>query len=101
VVSKFGCRISFSQAFKRHLLDFLDYSFFGLVAVVTIKNTPDHQRIGDLWAKTIVIGSEDVECQSCKAQLTISADEVIEGEFVCPACKMVNRRPGKAVIKQS
>ena len=28
---------------------------FGLIGVITIKNTEKHQRLGDLWAKTIVV----------------------------------------------
>ena len=36
----------------------IDFFFFGIVAFITIKNTPDHQRLGDLLAKTIVIGGE-------------------------------------------
>lgn len=43
------------QSIKRHLLDPIDMFFFGLVAVIAIKNTPKHQRLGDLWAKTIVV----------------------------------------------
>jgi len=90
VVSTSGNKASFGQTLKRHVLDFIDVSFFGLTAVIVIKNTPAHQRIGDLWAKTIVIGSEDAVCQQCKAQLTISADEVVKGEFVCPTCQTTN-----------
>ena len=29
--------------------------FFGLVGIITIKNTDKNQRVGDLWAKTIVV----------------------------------------------
>lgn len=48
-------KLTFSESFKRHLLDPIDMFFFGLVAIITIKNTEMNQRIGDLWAKTIVI----------------------------------------------
>lgn len=48
-------QLTFSQSFKRHLLDPLDMFPFGLIAVITIKNTEKHQRLGDLWAKTIVV----------------------------------------------
>ncbi|WP_458626458.1 RDD family protein [Winogradskyella sp. PC D3.3] len=48
-------KLTFGESFKRHLLDPIDMFFFGLVGIVTIKNTDLNQRVGDLWAKTIVI----------------------------------------------
>jgi len=48
-------KLSIGQSFKRHLLDPIDMFFFGLVGIITIKNTERNQRVGDLWAKTIVI----------------------------------------------
>ena len=48
-------KLTFGQSFKRHLLDPIDMFFFGLVGIITIKNTDKNQRVGDLWAKTIVI----------------------------------------------
>ena len=48
-------KLSFGQSFKRHLLDPIDMFFFGLPGIITIKNTDKNQRIGDLWAKTIVV----------------------------------------------
>jgi len=47
--------LTFGQSFKRHLLDPIDMFFFGLVGIIVIKNTEKNQRIGDLWAKTIVV----------------------------------------------
>ena len=46
---------TFVQSLKRHLLDPIDMFFFGLVGILTIKNSPLHQRVGDMWAKTIVV----------------------------------------------
>ncbi len=43
------------QSLKRHLLDVPDMLFFGLIAIVLIKNTPKKQRLGDIVAKTLVI----------------------------------------------
>lgn len=43
------------QSVKRHLLDMIDMFPFGLVGILTMKNTPKKQRLGDLWAKTIVV----------------------------------------------
>ena len=48
-------RITFNQSLKRHLLDFIDFSFAGIVAIISISNSKEHQRLGDLWAKTIVV----------------------------------------------
>ncbi len=47
--------LTFGQSLKRHLLDPIDMFFFGLPGIITVKNTDKHQRIGDLWAGTIVI----------------------------------------------
>lgn len=43
------------QSFKRHLLDFPDMCCAGLVGIIAIMNTEKKQRLGDLWAKTIVV----------------------------------------------
>lgn len=51
-------KISFNQSLKRHLLDIIDLFFFGLVAYLVIKSNPKHQRLGDIWAKTIVVDSK-------------------------------------------
>lgn len=48
-------RLTFSQSLKRHLLDPIDMFPFGIIAYLTIKNTENNQRLGDLWAKTTVI----------------------------------------------
>jgi uncharacterized RDD family membrane protein YckC len=50
-----GTKPTFTQSLKRHLVDVIDMFFFGLVAYLIIKNTPLKQRLGDLWAKTIVV----------------------------------------------
>lgn len=47
--------LNFSQSLKRHLLDLLDMFPFGLIGLITIKNTEKNQRLGDIWAKTTVI----------------------------------------------
>ena len=86
VVTKTGNPISFGQAFQGHVVDMIDFFFFGIVAFITIKNTPDHQRLGDLLAKTIVIGGESISCPNCREQLTLSPDEIIKREFLYPSC---------------
>jgi uncharacterized RDD family membrane protein YckC len=66
VVSLTGKRNSFLQAFKKRLLDAIDiFATFGLVAYITVKNSDRNQRVGDIWAKTIVVGGESVNCKHC------------------------------------
>jgi uncharacterized RDD family membrane protein YckC len=49
-------KISFSQSIKRHLFDSIEmFMFFGLITIIVIKNSDKNQRLGDIWAKTIVI----------------------------------------------
>jgi uncharacterized RDD family membrane protein YckC len=48
-------KLTFGESLKRHLLDPIDMFFFGLVGIITIKNTDKNQRVGDIWAKTIVV----------------------------------------------
>ncbi len=48
-------KLNFGESFKRHLLDPIDMFFFGLIAIVTIKNTDKNQRLGDIWGNTIVV----------------------------------------------
>lgn len=48
-------KITFKQSFLRHILDIIDMFFFGLVAIIIIKNSSENQRLGDLLAKTKVI----------------------------------------------
>ncbi|MEH6658221.1 RDD family protein [Leeuwenhoekiella marinoflava] len=50
-----------SESLKRHLLDPADMFLFGLVGIITIKNTDKHQRVGDIWAKTIVVPVKSFE----------------------------------------
>lgn len=53
-------KLTFLESFKRHLLDPIDFCFFGIVAIITIKNTSKNQRVGDLWAKTIVVSNKTI-----------------------------------------
>ena len=48
-------KLNFGESFKRHLLDPVDMFFFGLIGIITIKNSEKNQRLGDIWAKTIVV----------------------------------------------
>ena len=53
--------IDFIDAFKRHLLDPFDFFMFAIPAIIAINNTDRKQRLGDLWAKTIVVDLTDNE----------------------------------------
>jgi len=91
VVTENGNPISFWQSIKRRLLDMVDFTFFGIVALVTVSNTPRHQRVGDLWAKTLVIGGDSFRCRNCYQEATLSNEEIIKGEFECPFCHAANK----------
>ncbi len=53
--------ISLAQALKRHLLDPIDFLFYGIPAIIAIKNSDKHQRIGDMWAQTFIVDMTDPE----------------------------------------
>ena len=53
-------KLTFWESFKRHLLDPIDMFFFGLIGIVTIKNTDKNQRLGDIWGNTIVVRCENM-----------------------------------------
>ncbi len=47
--------INFKQSFLRHIVDLLDMMFFGIIAIIILKNSKESQRLGDLLAKTKVV----------------------------------------------
>ena len=54
--------IDIGHSFKRRILDMIDFMFFGVPAFIAIRNNEKNQRIGDMYAKTIVINDEyDIE----------------------------------------
>ena len=57
VVSMNGENADYFQIIKRRLADPVDLFIFGLPAYLTVKNSPNAQRIGDIWGKTKVISS--------------------------------------------
>lgn len=61
VVNINGKEIGLTQALKRHLCDWAELSLFGIPAIIVIKTTEKHQRLGDLWANTVVIDLKDLE----------------------------------------
>ena len=54
-------KLTFVQSLKRHLLDPIDLFFFGLIGIITIKNTDKNQRLGDIWANTIVVKTSELK----------------------------------------
>jgi len=51
----FGVAVSF----RRHLLDFIDFFLFGIVAILLVKTTDDHKRLGDRFAHSHVVLDKD------------------------------------------
>lgn len=60
VVKTTGEKIGFIDAFKRRLCDPLDILMYGIPAMICIKKTDKHQRIGDLFAGTFVVKKDDI-----------------------------------------
>jgi len=48
-------KLTLRESLKRHLLDIIDMQIFGLIGIISIKNTKLNQRLGDLWAQTMVV----------------------------------------------
>lgn len=53
-----GGSISLAQALQRNVLRPLDFFPFYLTGFITASLTPNRQRLGDLWAKTIVVSEK-------------------------------------------
>ena len=51
--------ISLGHALKRRLTDLIDIFMYGLPAIIAIKNSTFNQRLGDMWAGTIVVDTTD------------------------------------------
>jgi uncharacterized RDD family membrane protein YckC len=64
VVNMKGAKISFLQSLKRNMLRLVDLIGCYLVGFISAKLTPNRQRLGDLWAKTLVVRHEDVRHQA-------------------------------------
>jgi uncharacterized RDD family membrane protein YckC len=63
VVKGNGEPISFGDAFKRRIIDFVDIGIYGIPALICISKTPKHQRLGDLLADTVVVKKSDIAVQ--------------------------------------
>jgi uncharacterized RDD family membrane protein YckC len=60
VVKANAQKISLSDAFKRRIVDPIDIFIYGIPALICICNTPKFQRLGDLFANTIVVKRTDI-----------------------------------------
>jgi uncharacterized RDD family membrane protein YckC len=49
----------FPSSLKRHLLDIIDFQFFGLIAILMVKFTHEHKRMGDRWGDTTVVKDDE------------------------------------------
>ena len=56
-----GQKPGFKDAFKRRVCDPLDIFVYGLPALICISKTPKNQRLGDLFADTVVVKASDIE----------------------------------------
>ncbi|ANQ52697.1 RDD family protein [Flammeovirga sp. MY04] len=90
VIDRRGKDITMSQAFKRRCLDLIDLFMYGIVAFFVVKNTPRHQRVGDIVAKTLVVGNEKVFCLDCGEDLFLDPIDQQNGFFECPNCQTKN-----------
>ena len=57
VASVDGKNLTFGQVMKRNVLRLIDFFPFYLTGFLAACLTPNRQRLGDLWAKTIVVSS--------------------------------------------
>lgn len=61
VLKKNRTEIDIPEALRRHLLDPIDLFLCGLPAIIAILKSNYHQRLGDMWANTIVVDTKDTE----------------------------------------
>jgi uncharacterized RDD family membrane protein YckC len=59
-----GGSISFVQSLKRYVLRPLDFFPFYLTGFVAARLSPNRQRLGDLWAKTIVVSRKSRQAEA-------------------------------------
>ncbi|RYF19524.1 MAG: RDD family protein [Flavobacteriales bacterium] len=67
-------KIRITHAFKRHLLDPLDILIYGIPAIIAINSSERSQRIGDMFANTIVVDTSDIE-QYCVAKQSTNQNQ--------------------------
>jgi len=91
VVRVNGSDIGLINALLRHLLDWLDFALFGLIAIITVGMNQRNQRIGDMVAGTIVVPEEKTfPCSQCHQQIALDRQEILTGQYICPVCGAEN-----------
>lgn len=58
-----GYKPPLSAIIKRRICDAIDIGIYGIPALICINKTLLHQRIGDIWAGTVVVKLSDIEEQ--------------------------------------
>ena len=53
-------KLSLVDAFKRRIVDPIDIFIYGIPALICIYNTPKFQRLGDIFADTVVVKKSDL-----------------------------------------
>ncbi|MBS1841810.1 MAG: RDD family protein [Acidobacteria bacterium] len=81
VVRPDGRSISLGQSLKRNLLRALDFFPFYLTGFFAAKLTPNRQRLGDLWAGTIVVSATQLtrKVHSAEANSAAESAKNLEG----------------------
>jgi uncharacterized RDD family membrane protein YckC len=69
-----GSKATFSQVLRRRLADFIELYFCsGVIALIVVLVNANRQRLGDLWAKTIVVNHKMDETAKMESELLNSA----------------------------
>lgn len=55
VIREDGTPPDFITSLKRRICDWIDFAFLGLPAIIISTNNPLRRRLGDWWAKTLII----------------------------------------------
>lgn len=69
----------FAVAFKRHLLDPVDFAFFGVVGLILVKTRDDHKRLGDMVAYChIELDAEEKTTTTCEQSSNLPQDSLAD-----------------------
>jgi len=55
-----GIKVDIIQTLKRRLADVIDIMFYGIPAFISIRKTEKNQRLGDLWAETMIVSRKEI-----------------------------------------
>ena len=84
-----GNKTNLIQNLKRHLVDPFEFIPFALPALISIKTTEKNQRIGDLWAKTIVVNNDFRLIRNFYLRSKEEQNDIL-GKIECDKCNKVN-----------